>query len=119
MAQLLAPTDLEVLREEARGAPRRRGLASALAKAASRVVLPVSSTERLEILKTGGGARGRKIPIARSKFEAGIRKLIGGGEMNGRAAEPKMLRGGRSLSDALITSHPRNPFRRGVGSETC
>nr|WKW35499.1 putative RNA-dependent RNA polymerase [Salvia hispanica RNA virus 1] len=45
----------------------------------------------------GGG----RIPTSRSKFEAKVRRVIGGGEMRNWAKDSNMYRGGGNYSDAL------------------
>lgn len=44
----------------------------------------------------------RAIPVARSKFEAGVRKIIGGGEIEDWHKASSMYRGGGNTSDALL-----------------
>ncbi|ARO49645.1 fusion protein [Zostera marina amalgavirus 1] len=43
----------------------------------------------------------RQISIARSKWEAGVRRIIGGGEMRGWEKDSALYRGGGNLHDAI------------------
>ncbi|DAZ91019.1 TPA_asm: fusion protein [Hevea brasiliensis amalgavirus 1] len=56
---------------------------------------------RLRVLREPRGERVRGIPVARSKWECGVRKVIGGGEMVGWRRDSQMFRGGGDSSDAL------------------
>ncbi|UWM23169.1 fusion protein [Mallotus japonicus virus B] len=57
---------------------------------------------RIRVMKDWAGEKPRKIPISRSKWEAGVRKIIGGGEMRNWASDSSMYRGGGNSSDALL-----------------
>nr|UYD62340.1 fusion protein [Cannabis sativa amalgavirus 1] len=56
---------------------------------------------RLHVIEPVFVARTPSIPHSRSKFEAGVRKIIGGGEMRNWHSDSGMYRGGGNLSDAL------------------
>ncbi|DAZ90985.1 TPA_asm: fusion protein [Acer pseudosieboldianum amalgavirus 1] len=68
----------------------------------------VSVLRELRSMKHGG------IPTARSKFEAGVRKVIGGGEMSNWREVSNLYRGGGCFSDAIlllsdaVTTPPEN-----------
>ncbi|DAZ90989.1 TPA_asm: fusion protein [Amaranthus tuberculatus amalgavirus 1] len=57
---------------------------------------------RVQVFRTWAPERVRAIPVARSKFEAGVRRVIGGGEMRGWDVDGKMYRGGGNLKDAMM-----------------
>ncbi|DAB41675.1 TPA_inf: ORF1+2p [Capsicum annuum amalgavirus 1] len=56
---------------------------------------------RVEIIIMPGGCDLRAIPCARSRWEKGIRKIIGGGEMLNWKVAGNMYRGGGCYSDAI------------------
>ncbi|ULN99171.1 RNA dependent RNA polymerase RdRp [Pterostylis amalgavirus 2] len=66
---------------------------------------PLSSSSlqnpRLRILISFAAERGRAIPVARSHFEASLRRIIGGGEMRDWSIASSMFRGGGNSNDAL------------------
>lgn len=43
----------------------------------------------------------RSIAVSRSRFEAEVRRIIGGGEMQGWATDSRMYRGGGNSNDAV------------------
>ncbi|DAZ91025.1 TPA_asm: fusion protein [Myosoton aquaticum amalgavirus 2] len=61
----------------------------------------LSGNLRLEVLREPLALTGGMIPHSRSKFEASVRKVIGGGEMLNWSKESNMCRGGGNFSDAL------------------
>ncbi|DAZ90997.1 TPA_asm: fusion protein [Crotalaria juncea amalgavirus 1] len=58
-------------------------------------------SQRIRIMKPWTTERSRRIPVSRSKYEAGVRRIIGGGEMKNWSVASDMFRGGGSTSDAL------------------
>lgn len=56
---------------------------------------------RLQVLRQPRSLEGGAIPHARSKWEAMMRKVIGGGEIRNWAVDSSYYRGGGNLSDAL------------------
>ncbi|ARO72612.1 fusion protein [Spinach amalgavirus 1] len=58
-------------------------------------------TSRIRVLRSLGPERPRAIPVARSRFEAGVRKVIGGGAMRSWEVDSQMYRGGGNSADAL------------------
>ncbi|UXX34127.1 RNA-dependent RNA polymerase [Pseudostellaria heterophylla amalgavirus 1] len=63
--------------------------------------LCLSGNLRLEVLRQPLSLKGGSIPHARSKFESGVRKVIGGGEMLAWKQESNKYRGGGNFTDAL------------------
>ncbi|DAZ91027.1 TPA_asm: fusion protein [Myosoton aquaticum amalgavirus 3] len=63
--------------------------------------LTLANNMRIQILRSLGAPKRRAIPHARSKFETGIRKVIGGGEMLNWKQATGMYRGGGNLADAF------------------
>ncbi|DAZ91041.1 TPA_asm: fusion protein [Papaver bracteatum amalgavirus 1] len=59
------------------------------------------ASSRLTILVRPNLAQGSAIPHARSKFEAGVRKVIGGGEMRDWETDSGKYRGGGHFHDAV------------------
>lgn len=57
---------------------------------------------RVGIIRDRGAPRPKGIPTARSKFEAGVRKVIGGGELSDWFEAKQKFRGGGDLGDALL-----------------
>ncbi|GAB2263120.1 hypothetical protein Droror1_Dr00004117 [Drosera rotundifolia] len=69
---------------------------------------------RLKVLRAIGEGPSVGIPHARSKFKAGIRKVIGGGELSNWSSESKKNRGGGNFPDVLrmlVDSSTRRPGR--------
>ncbi|DAB41681.1 TPA_inf: ORF1+2p [Erigeron breviscapus amalgavirus 1] len=62
----------------------------------------VLRSTRVLVHHTFGPETQRRIPVARSRIEAGLRRIIGGGAMRGWDADSKMFRGGGNSSDALL-----------------
>ncbi|DAZ91049.1 TPA_asm: fusion protein [Paris polyphylla amalgavirus 1] len=60
-----------------------------------------SANVRVEVVAEGFGSDHRGIPVARSLWEAGVRKIIGGGEMRDWKRDSTMYRGGGCFSDAF------------------
>nr|ULN99164.1 RNA dependent RNA polymerase RdRp [Pterostylis amalgavirus 1] len=56
---------------------------------------------RVNILRGVGSIPRNQIAVARSKWEAGVRRIIGGGELRHWATDCMMYRGGGNLFDAL------------------
>nr|WKV32512.1 RNA-dependent RNA polymerase [Crown imperial amalgavirus] len=63
----------------------------------------LAANPRIRVLRKSRRLRDNLIPTARSKFEAGIRKIIGGGEMRTWKSNSNRYRGGGCLSDALLS----------------
>ncbi|DAZ90995.1 TPA_asm: fusion protein [Bletilla striata amalgavirus 1] len=61
----------------------------------------LNANPRLEVRRALRLSSVPAIPHSRSKFEAGIRKVIGGGEMLNWHADSSMYRGGGNLTDSL------------------
>ncbi|DAZ90999.1 TPA_asm: fusion protein [Chionochloa macra amalgavirus 1] len=84
----------------------QRGAAFApdLARSLEIVRRPLSSMKnlRLAVLQEGGEDTPRQIPVSRSKFEAAIRKIIGGGALSTWERDKEMYRGGGNTADALL-----------------
>ncbi|DAB41683.1 ORF1+2p [Erigeron breviscapus amalgavirus 2] len=57
---------------------------------------------RLKVYVNFQGEPGRVIPHSRSKYEAALRRIIGGGAMRSWGEDSKMYRGGGTSSDALL-----------------
>nr|WEQ50384.1 ORF1+2P [Lily amalgavirus 2] len=62
---------------------------------------PLGQNGRILVVSPLAAKRGGAIPVSRSKFEAGVRKIIGGGELRGWREASSMYRGGGCYSDAL------------------
>nr|DAB41733.1 TPA_exp: ORF1+2p [Gevuina avellana amalgavirus 1] len=68
-------------------------------------------TGRIKVLVHFEPERVRSMAVARSKFEAGVRKIIGGGEMRGWRSASSMYRGGGNSNDALrLLSQAKDDF---------
>ncbi|ULN99161.1 RNA dependent RNA polymerase RdRp [Pterostylis amalgavirus 1] len=67
---------------------------------ASPVPLLLQNT-RVNILRSVGSIPRNQIAVARSKWEAGVRRIIGGGELRHWATDCMMYRGGGNLFDAI------------------
>ncbi|DAZ91005.1 TPA_asm: fusion protein [Epipogium roseum amalgavirus 1] len=61
----------------------------------------LEDNSRVRILLPMRGGDVRAIPLARSKWEAGVRKIIGGGEMREWGVDSNMYRGGGCFADAI------------------
>nr|UPO63389.1 RNA-dependent RNA polymerase [Cucumis melo amalgavirus 1] len=61
----------------------------------------LSSNARITVRRQPRGVKGGAIPTARSKFEAKVRKVIGGGELRNWKVDSRMYRGGGNFIDAL------------------
>lgn len=66
------------------------------------------------MLREGGPERDRGIPVARSKFEAATRKVIGGGALSTWNQDKNMYRGGGNSSDALLLLETASNKRPGA-----
>ncbi|DAB41671.1 ORF1+2p [Phalaenopsis equestris amalgavirus 1] len=89
-----------VLRREILGSKQPAPLSSEIERA---VLIPplLWQNQRLSILRPLRPDLGGRIPHSRSRYEAKVRKVIGGGEMRDWRAANAMYRGGGSFSDAL------------------
>ncbi|DAZ91017.1 TPA_asm: fusion protein [Gloriosa superba amalgavirus 1] len=56
---------------------------------------------RVTVVRSGNHLKRNLIPMARSKFEAGVRHIIGGGELREWGADTNKYRGGGNLYDAV------------------
>ncbi|DAB41677.1 TPA_inf: ORF1+2p [Cleome droserifolia amalgavirus 1] len=70
-------------------------------------------TGRVRVLVEWGRERHRTIPVARGKFEAGIRKIIGGGELLNWREDSSMYRGGGNSADAIRMLFSADPIPPG------
>ncbi|DAZ91053.1 TPA_asm: fusion protein [Rhodiola rosea amalgavirus 1] len=57
---------------------------------------------RLRMVRTWQGEPRRGIPVSRSGWEVGLRKVIGGGELRNWAQDSNMFRGGGTSDDAFL-----------------
>ncbi|UQR79058.1 RNA-dependent RNA polymerase [Lily amalgavirus 1] len=64
--------------------------------------LALLENPRIQVLRRSRRLKNPVIPTARSKFEAGVRRVIGGGELRTWASDSNKYRGGGCLSDALL-----------------
>ncbi|ARO49647.1 fusion protein [Zostera marina amalgavirus 2] len=68
------------------------------------LILPMNllmANPRVNLLHAFVHASGRGLKIARSKWEAGVRRIVGGGEMRGWNEDSAKYRGGGNLHDAI------------------
>ncbi|DAZ90991.1 TPA_asm: fusion protein [Amaranthus tuberculatus amalgavirus 2] len=74
----------------------------------------LETNPRLSVHRELGVNEKRAIPFSRSKFETGVRRIIGGGEMRDWHIDGNMYRGGGCFSDAirlLADADPSPPGR--------
>ncbi|DAZ90983.1 TPA_asm: fusion protein [Alloteropsis angusta amalgavirus 1] len=62
----------------------------------------LDANRRVRLRLKSGSLRNNSIPMGRSRFEAGIRHIIGGGELKTWRIDNKKYRGGGNLFDALL-----------------
>ncbi|DAZ91043.1 TPA_asm: fusion protein [Phelipanche aegyptiaca amalgavirus 1] len=92
--------DRSVWRPATRGIKNKPPL-SVAAEEVEVAPLSLGSNTRLSILIQPRAMKGARIPTARSRFEAKVRKVIGGGEMRNWRVDSAMYRGGGNYSDSL------------------
>ncbi|DAZ91037.1 TPA_asm: fusion protein [Papaver atlanticum amalgavirus 1] len=81
--------------------PKQRPPISRGSEQAPLLPLPLWDNLRIRVLRQPQLMKGGQIPHSRSKFEAGVRKVIGGGEMLDWERDKRKYRGGGNFSDAL------------------
>nr|WKV32514.1 RNA-dependent RNA polymerase [Iranian amalgavirus] len=96
----------EILHEPSLWSPRQRAIKrpppiSRVIETQMATVEALARNRRVTLLSPLSQRRGGAIPVARSKFEAGVRKIIGGGELRGWREASNMYRGGGCYSDAV------------------
>ncbi|DAZ91061.1 TPA_asm: fusion protein [Stevia rebaudiana amalgavirus 1] len=64
--------------------------------------MEVMRTSRIHLHRSFGQQTPRSIPTARSKWEAGTRRIIGGGSMRSFHEDNNKFRGGGNIQDALL-----------------
>ncbi|DAZ91031.1 TPA_asm: fusion protein [Melilotus officinalis amalgavirus 1] len=93
--------DSDKLRDSAQSGIQRKPPMPKKMEALALVPSSLSTNLRISILRQPQEQVGGSIPHARSRFEAKVRRVIGGGEMRTWAIDTNKYRGGGNFSDAL------------------
>lgn len=88
---------------------RRPNLRSTIARVGAEVMPAPKGSSRMMVVVEGHGGISAGIAMAQSKFERGIRKMIGGGEMREWKIDPKFVRCGRRKSKGCVVVSSDSP----------